>query len=340
MKVLSVGPAAYFSTYDVWVGQTAGLVANGVEVHAFDYGKRLRVFSEFWKWARRHKTLGEDFKEKLYMMAGESVYVTARALDVDLVWLASPMHIHTLILRLLEKDGIRTAGYMSESPYEDEVWEARAHNFTYCFVNDRNSVERFRRRNPRSYYLAHAYDPERHFPQAVEAERDVVFVGTGFPGRRRFFEAVDWTDIQLEVFGFWKNTPPRSPLRPHLTQMILSNEEAVDLYRRSRLGIQLHRVDKWYGHKGACTDPAYSLGPRSYELAACGVFQVSDERPELHDVFHGTVPVFGTPAELEGTIRHYLAHEGERLRLAEEQRQAVQGHTFAARMREALELVA
>jgi len=341
VKVLAVGPAAYYSTWDVYEGHVAGLAANGCDVHAFDYGKRLRTWSEFYNWAKRHKKLGEDFKEKLYIMAGESIYVTARALEADLVWMVAPMHVHSIILRLLHRDGIKTAGYMTECPYEDDVWIERAPLFDYCFLCDQNSVERWRERNPRSFYLGHAYDPTRHQPAQTEPEHDVVFIGTGFPARRRFLEAVDWTGIDFRAFGFWKHVPKAAPLRAHLETRIVPNLETIDLYRHSRIGLQLHRIDTYY-RKGSCIKPgaAYSLGPRSYELAGCGVFQVSDgERPELHDVFNGSVPTFGTPAELGALVRYYLANPEERADLAAKQHEAVQPHTFANRMKEALSII-
>jgi spore maturation protein CgeB len=352
MKVLCVGPASYYSTFDVWQGQTAGFAANGCEVFQFDYGKRLRIFNEFYQWAKRHRSLTPEFKERIYAWSGESIYITAKVHQVDLVWLVAPMHVHPVPLGLLRMDGIRTAGYATEAPYEDDVWVERAGLFDYCFVCDRNSVERWRERNPQSFYLGHAYDPARHFPSEPSSPEappgledwltpyDVVFVGTGFPARRKFLEAVDWTGIDFRAFGHWRSVPKAATIRQYLEARILANEETAAVYRRARIGLQLHRSDTYYRH-GWRMKPgaAYSLGPRSYELAACGVFQVSDERPELHDVFDGSVPTFSTPAELGALVRRYLASPEERADLAAKQHEAVAPYTFASRMKEVLTIV-
>jgi len=342
MKILSVGPAAYFSVWDVFKGQTAGLRANGVKVYEFDYGKRLRVFMEFLTWAARRKKTVEGSAEKLYTMAGESIYVTAKALEVDLVWMNSPLHIHSLILHLLRRDGVRIAGYMSEAPYEDERWLVRAPLFDYCFINDPVSLDHWREVNPQTYYLPHAFDPERHHLNGhVEKDFDVMFIGTGFPSRRKFFEKVDWTGITAKFAGYWPKVPTKTKLRPYLEFRVVDNAEAVELYQRSRIGLQLHRVDTYYagGHQ-IDAGSAYSLGPRSYELAACGVFQLSDKRPELTEVFGDSVPTFSTPAELEEKVRYYLANPGEREEMAQRQREAVQPCTFANRMKDVLDIIA
>jgi spore maturation protein CgeB len=342
MKILAVSPPARFSVWDVYKGQVAGLRANGAKVYEFDYGERLNLFNEFYQWCKRHNKTLATAGEKVYISAGESIYVTARALEVDLVWLNSPLLVHSLILRLLKRDGIRTAGYMSECPYEDETWTKLAPLYDYCFINDKVSLPLWRQTNPHTFYLPHSFDPERHHPDGdAPKEFDVMFIGTGFPTRRRFFEKVDWDGINPKFLGYWPNTPARAPIRRWLDFRIVNNAETVSLYQRSRIGLQLHRQDKSYWEKGVITpDSAYSIGPRSYELAACGVFQLSDERPELREVFGDSVPTFRTPAELGDLIRYYLAHEGEREEMAMRQRESVQLCTFTNRMRDVLDVVA
>jgi len=339
MKVLVVAPYPRYSTYDVYTGHVAGFQANGCETFAFDYGKWLGYFNDFGKWAKRRRKALPELIEKVQVMAGESIYVAARVHQVDLVWMVAPVHIHPVIKALMMRDGITTAGYMTECPYEDERWVEHAQMFTHCFVNDRFSVDRFREVNPSSHYLPHAYDPDRHFPVPHEPEQDVAFIGSAFPRRRRFFDAVDWSGIDIRLFGMWGRSAG-SPLAKFVTRMIVDNSQTVEIYRRTRIGLQLHRIDTWFARRRICRDPAQSLGPRSYELAGCKTFQISDHRPELDEVFGDTVPVFKTPEEMETLIRYYLKHDSERRELAERQHEAVKPCTFENRIKQALELIA
>jgi spore maturation protein CgeB len=76
-------------------------------------------------------------------------------------------------------------------------------------------------------------------------------------------------------------------------------------------------------------DEVYSLGPRAYEIAACGAFQVCDgTRPELGDVFNGHVPIYRDGAELLELVKYYLGHDKEREQKAAAAREAVQGCSF------------
>ena len=60
-------------------------------------------------------------------------------------------------------------------------------------------------------YLPHAWHPLRHRPgiedPASIRTHDVVFVGTGFPERFAWFNAIDWTGIDLGLYGTWEDDP-------------------------------------------------------------------------------------------------------------------------------------
>ncbi len=199
----------------------------------------------------------------------------------------------------------------------------------------------------------------------------VTFVGTGFPSRQKFLEDTDWTDIDLRLYGNWwqvgegspdgklrdketgcyvsagyaKALPDRvdvrSPIAGYVRRRLIENQTTAQIYRGSKIGISMHRTERFY-RTGGVIDPneAYSIGPRAFELAACGLFQLSDSRPELVDVFGDGVPTFETPDDLGRLVRHYLKHDDEREALARQNLEAVQGHTFEARARQMLSIAA
>jgi spore maturation protein CgeB len=77
------------------------------------------------------------------------------------------------------------------------------------------------------------------------------------------------------------------------------------------------------------------MNPRAYELAACGVFQISDYRAEIPEVFGDAVPTFA-PGELENILRAYLNDSPARRYAARQARQRILPHTFAARAAQVL----
>jgi hypothetical protein len=196
-------------------------------------------------------------------------------------------------------------------------------------------VERLRRTTPHVYYLPHSYDPAVHHPDWTQDEwdtpaHDVVFVGSYFTERQELLEAVDWTGIDFAIYGQWESLPKTSLLHQYIKGGIVNNRFAAALYRRAHIGINLYRESIGWGLDTPRITHAESLNPRAVELAACGLFQVSQPRDEVAEIFGESVGTFSTPAELEHVVRHYLANDEARERGATIARERVHGRTFAA----------
>lgn len=357
MKILAVSPVPQYATWDVWQGQVAGLRACGADVLSWNYSRTWTLFSDFREMmvvTGRARFPGPNPE----VLAGERIIMTALDEDVDLVYFVAAMHTAGVTIERLRKLGIKTAACFTESPYDDAMQLPFAELFDYCFIMDSMSLPRFREANPRTFYVGHAYDPERHKPNGQEKDIDCIFITTLFPSRISYLEQTDWSGVDLHLYGIVSGLKTDSPLRPFVHGAAMDNSSTVKLYQRSRVGIQMHRTDtvdqtraqrdvkrgKRRGVLGAVPVEnlqAHSIGPRSYELAACGVFQVSDDtRPELREVFGDTVPTFGSPGELGSLLRRYLDDPVGREKLAVEQHEAVRPYTFEARMRTVLEAVA
>ena len=151
-------------------------------------------------------------------------------------------------------------------------------------------------------------------------------IGTGWRERQAFLEAVNWTGIDLKLYGVWPTLTADSPLHRFHCPMVVDNTRIAAIYRSAKICINFHRrsVD------------ALTPGPRAFELAACEAFQLSDPRPDLVSMFGSSIPTFDTPGNLEDLIRHYLApeHDDERWVLAAEACSLVQGETFDRRVQE------
>ena len=77
--------------------------------------------------------------------------------------------------------------------------------------------------------------------------------------------------------------------------------------------------------------PGESLNPRAYELAACGVFHLSEHRLEVPAIFGDLVPMFTRPVEAERLIRFWLEQDADRTRIAAALPAFVSGHSWTER---------
>ena len=244
--------------------------------------------------------------------AGKDILERALRDEAEWVVVVCAAYLHPDCLILCRRAGLQLAAVFTESPYDDAEQAKVAPLFHVCFTNERTSVPRLREANPNTHYLPMGYDPAAHGPQmnGEAPSHDVVFVGTGFESRVELLSGVDWSGIDLGLYGAWGVDVPEShPLAPHLHRGLVDNARAGALYRQARIGLNLYRATG-----GA---PAESLNPRAYELAADGVFTIAQPRAEQTERLAGSVATFTTPAQLEEAIRIHLADAWRRRRTAE-----------------------
>lgn len=342
MRILVVSSVHGYSTRDVWLKAVSGLRACGADVRPYDLLRRWDAFGVLCALAeRRGIALPAAFRPEI--LAYEPVTGAALYHECDAVLIVSPQYMPAELPRILRRAGLLTAAYFTECPYEDTMNAPElAAQFDVAFVSDRHSVQLFRAFNERTFYLAHCYDPDVHYPGTGPRQERIVWVGTLYRSRVAFLRRARLDGLPLEIYGtLWARRNSR--LYRWRKGDVMENRETAELYRRSVCSFNLHRVERYIGYTWRI-DPgeAYSVNPRAFELAACGTFQVSDPRPELHDIFGDTVPVYDTPAGLGRLLRRAMEDPVWREDLARKQHQALlQGpHTCRERMAQALDVLA
>lgn len=328
MKVLVVGPGASWSTADVEAGLVYGLQAHGVDVVRFALDGRLNG-AQAWlfnAWRRKRKTQPDlprpTFADLLYQ-AGMGALERALRHQVDAVVAVSAMYLHPDVLILMRRAGLRVTVLFTESPYDVEQELQVAQIVHGCWTNERACVAQFRSVCPNAGYLPHGWHPERHRPgvqpgDAAVRAHDVVFVGSAFRERVEWFRSIDWTGIDLGLYGNWDALSSRDRLRQYVCGGATTNAVSAALYRRAKVGLNLYRSSKGFGRQAPRIAPASaeSLSPRAYELAACGAFHLSEARAEVREVFGDLVPTFASPTEAAALIRRWLADDAGRAAVA------------------------
>jgi hypothetical protein len=264
--------------------------------------------------------------------ASAGVVERALRLDADWVLVTCAAYLHPDVLILCRRAGRRTAVVFTESPYDDVQQAKVAPLFDVCFTNERASLATLREANANTHYLPAAYDAAHHGTQATSTNgvpaHDVVFVGTGFASRMALLSRVDWTGIDLGLYGVWGDLPPRHPLAPSLRPGLVGNQRTGALYRAAKVGLNLYRDPGWCDGVRVAAE---SLNPRAYELAADGVPTISHPRAEVGEKFDGGVATFRTALELEQRIRDFVAHPSQAARLGASLPGCVRDDTYGHR---------
>lgn len=326
MRLLLVSPGASWSTIDVYDGLRDGLIHHGVDVVDYLFDTRIeisrRALNGMVRLARKkNPSVPKPSSLDILYLAGVNVIEKALRHQVNAVLIVSSMLLHPDIIILARRAGVKVFVLFTESPYDLAKELAVAKLCDGCWTNERSCVDAFRAVNPNSGYVPHAWNPAKHTVEEAEPQpvhgHDVVFVGTGWQERIEWFNAIDWTGIDLGLYGTWKSLGLKKAVKEAIRGTPINNTVAAGLYRRAKIGLNLYRTSIGWGRNAPKISHAESLSPRAYELAACGAFHLSDYRAEVPEVFGDLVPTFRTASEAAALIRLWLADDAGRRRVAE-----------------------
>lgn len=335
MRILLAYPGHAFSTFDVARGYQTGLKAAGHIVQSFDYHTRLTFYDRALDaWEATNPDFTKDLQQ-VKILASEAILAEVVDFAPDVVLVVNGTALHPRAYELMWRLGVPYAMLLTESPYADDLQMKmiQAVQPAAVFTNERNSVPPIRQNSTAAVaYLPHAYNPAQHRVTAVSGEysSDVFFFGTLWPERERLFTSLLERDNGRYRIGGLGISGRDAALQS------LSNDELVRWYNGTAVAVNHHRTfsganDGSEHHID--TGAAWSLGPRAFEIAACGAFQLCDDtRGELTAVFGDAVPTYHDSDTLAAQVDYYLTHPQARQEMAKAAHQRVQPHTFENRV--------
>ena len=335
MRILLAYPGHSHSTIDVASGYVSALRQLGHEVSTFDYHNRIAFYdAALTYWAEQNPDFKRGSADAL-VLASEPIAIEAIDFVPDVVLIVCGLSLHRRAFELLHRLALPMVLLLTESPYADAVQTEviKKGHITAVLTNDKASVLPLREATgQRVEYLPHSYDPARHYPQQVSDEyrSDVYFFGTWWPERRAMF-----TRLLGSQDGRRFNLGGVTPISGEVPAL-LSNEELARHYAGTKVAINHHRTIRGNDPAGhelhISTGDAWSLGPRAFEIAACGAFQLCDgTRPELREVFGDTVAIYRNGRDLVNQVNYFLLHEAERVAMAEAALNCVRPCSFEQR---------
>jgi len=333
MRALLVRPGPNFSVEDVADGYLAGLTDLGVNVQEFRLGDAMS-FAEMALQVNGDGATGHGAA----MIAASLLRGAVFDWWPDLVIVVSSFFLPPICYQAIRARGIPIATIFTECPYEDDAQVNIAAHADVCVVNDPQNLERFQANNPKTIYLPHAYRPDIHHPRphVDRFASDFCFVGTAYPSRIEFFEACDFSGVDVALAGNWQELDPDSPLTKfvaHEREHCIVNSDAHDYYASTKASANIYRTES---QRPELAD-GWAMGPREVELAASGTFFLTEARGENREVLP-MVPTFDGPADFSDKLRWWLDHPTERADVALRARAAVADRTFTENTKKLLAL--
>jgi spore maturation protein CgeB len=268
------------------------------------------------------------------LLLGEAIARIAAEWRADLVLALAQAPLAGPSLDQLRASGIPSAFWFVENVRVLPYWREVARFYDHVFaIQQGDALEQIAAAGaPHVDYLPLACDAALHAPLDLDDEdrrrfgAPVSFAGAPYLNRRHVLEAV--RDLGLRVWGEgWEHTP----LAPCLGMRGRFGPEAMrKIFAATRVNLNVHSA----GHvTGLDPEPDY-VNPRTFELAACGAFQLVDRRNPLPALFDdGEIATFASVSEMRAAVVHHLAHPDEAAAVASRaQARVLRDHTYDRRV--------
>lgn len=327
MRWLAVHPGPQNSVHDTFTGWVEALRNFGEHIIEYPLGSALAFYDDVYLPAGRDRFTKALSAEHATHLAVDRLAGALWKTRPDVLFVVYGQWIDTDLLDRARLDGVRVVFLCTEEPYEHDRHLRLAPHVDVMLADDPTNLAALQALT-RAAYMPKAFRPSIHHPGLADPllEADFSFVGTGFPSRIAFLEALDLDGLDVFLAGNWQMLPVNSPLRRHILGSpndTVANDVAAALYRSTKVGLNLYRREAERPELSV----GWSMGPRELELAACGAFFLRDPRGEGDEVLD-MLPTFTSPGEASELLRWYLAHADVRAELAQKACSAVQDRTF------------
>ncbi len=274
-------------------------------------------------------------------MVSQAILAKVETFEPDMVLAMAQAPINRQALKRLRRDGVTTAMWFVEDYNLFTYWKAFAPLYDIFaviqkgnFFNDLKAIGQ-----PNTVYLPLAAQPDFHKPlelSSVDQRKfgsEVSFMGAGYPNRR-----VAFRELISRDFKIWGNEWDGDHVLAPLVQLKgarVSPDECVKIFNATRINLNLQ--------SSVQTDELVTGGdfvnPRTFELAACGAFQLVDKRSLMDEAFaDDELATFTSMDELIKKIDYFSANPEEREQFAAKSRERVlKEHTYVNRMRTLIE---
>lgn len=185
--------------------------------------------------------------------------------------------------------------------------------YDYLFFKDPYIVHKLKSDyNYNVFYLPEACNPNYHKAIALNEQEkdkyscDITTAGNLYSSRVAFYSQL--TDYNIKIWGnpapLWLNT---AKIKNMIMNEFIANEEKAKAFRGAKIVLNnLHPAEIW------------GVNVRTFEIAACGGFQLVSNRPGLNQLFKENEEIvsFTSINDLKIKIDYFLKHDDERKQTA------------------------
>lgn len=272
----------------------------------------------------------------------QKVLKVALEMKPDLVIFISGNVITIEDLIRLRKNGIPTAVWYTDNPYNTDFIAKTAPYFDFVFTTEIACLSFFSLIGCRQVHLLPlAANTNVFYPNSPRSRKtiDICFIGTAWSSRIELIDSIASFLSTKNVFiagPGWNQLKNYGKLSTKIQNEALTMEMTRDYISKSKIVINSHRKhDEKKEIFNSREIYAHSVNPKVFEISACGAFQLTDVRADLGRFYKlgSEVETYSSARELIQKVNHFLLHEAKRSAIASKGlMRTLNDHTYSQRI--------
>jgi len=326
------------ATYTYQALQRMGHRVRGIDVSGFNDG--FMLLDKFVKNEARQGVMRGQYVD----LVSQVLVETLSEKPVDILICMAQAPISAQALTELRNKGVITVLWFVEDYLRFTYWREMAKYYDFVFtIQKGDCIEKMKAAGAGEvHYLPTACDPFFHAPLDLSPEEKekwgapFSFVGAGYHNRVQAFASL--ANYPFKIWGSeWPSTKPFDRLVQDESRRV-KPEEYIKIFNATDINLNLHSSSERDG-----VDPSGDfVNPRTFELAACGAFQLCDDRKLLSELFEvgEEIITFSSLEDMREKMEHYLAHPEERKAVCERARaRVIRDHSYGRRIEQMLSMI-
>ncbi|NGY80729.1 glycosyltransferase [Bacillus megaterium] len=262
--------------------------------------------------------------------------------EIGFIFTLMGANINKLLLDVLEQSNIPFGIWLTEDPfYVDKSLEI-INDKKIFFTIDLGAYNFYQTKGYKNvFYLPLGTHPTIFKKKEVNSSyrSDILFLGYPYPSRVNLAKLIlDNTNYQLTLVGkgWYKQIPKRWR---RLKQLLIIDEWippnlASSYYNGAKLIINDHRVIDFAYNKNSIKIENKSINNRTFDISACGAFQLVDYKEDLYSQYNEDEIVhYINPSDCLDKIHYFIHEENSRKIIGDKaQHRVIANHTLDSRL--------
>ncbi|MET3698899.1 spore maturation protein CgeB [Bacillus oleivorans] len=245
------------------------------------------------------------------------------------------------LIKFIKKREMNLCIWLTEDPFYMDYSMKIIEDYDFIFTVDLGAFEFYKKMFPNKhiFHLPLGTDPSIYYPEPADKLFDLCLVGYPYPERIDLVNHIlKTTSYSIILAGpLWKGVIRNinNLKKMNIIGKWIEPSTVREIFNRSKIILNPHRSSQFAKNKNTLNIESKSINNRTFDIAACGGFQLISDKPDIEQHFDHPCEMvsFSNEDNCIDLIHHFISDEKKRNDYSHHaHRRVLNNHTFLHRI--------